>query len=244
MSEQIIYDKDRFANGVNIKQLADELAGAGTKILIESIEELVSAVMFTFPGPVSIGDMALINKVIQDHVGGVVPILNKYDATAAPTVNEDVSIGYQVGSKIIDITADRSYLCMDATDAAAVWKETTQPLFEYSESEGVTSNSTTSYIEKLKHTTASLLAGDYLIEYCGEVGTPDGAQDCLVKIEVDDTTIIGEWDADANGTFWNGFSGFKKINLSASTHTIDIDFKSSSTDQVDIRRARIRIRKL
>ena len=46
-------------------------------------------------------------------------------ATVAPTVNEDSGDGYSVLSRWADITADKEYVCLDATVAAAVWVETT-----------------------------------------------------------------------------------------------------------------------
>jgi hypothetical protein len=47
--------------------------------------------------------------------------LNKYDATTAPTVNEDTGDGYSVGSVWIDVTGDAAYICVDASSGAAVW---------------------------------------------------------------------------------------------------------------------------
>lgn len=47
--------------------------------------------------------------------------LNKYDATAAPGVNNDVDEGYKVGSFWFDVTNDDAYVCLDNTDGAAVW---------------------------------------------------------------------------------------------------------------------------
>ena len=59
--------------------------------------------------------------------GNDVPGLKqKLDATIAPTANNDTTEGYAIGSNWIDITADKAYVCLDATDTAAVWKETTQ----------------------------------------------------------------------------------------------------------------------
>lgn len=49
-----------------------------------------------------------------------------YNKTAAPTVNDDVDLGYAVGSIWIDVTADKAYICLDNTDGAAVWIETTE----------------------------------------------------------------------------------------------------------------------
>jgi hypothetical protein len=48
---------------------------------------------------------------------------HNYAATAAPAVTDDVSFGYKVGSEWIDITNDKSYKCVDATDGAAVWSQ-------------------------------------------------------------------------------------------------------------------------
>jgi len=49
--------------------------------------------------------------------------LNKLDATAAPDADNDVDEGYAVGSVWIDVTNDEYYICVDATDGAAVWSQ-------------------------------------------------------------------------------------------------------------------------
>jgi len=49
----------------------------------------------------------------------------KFDATSAPTVDNDVDEEYTVGSRWLDVTADKSYVCLDNTNGAAVWIETT-----------------------------------------------------------------------------------------------------------------------
>lgn len=54
------------------------------------------------------------------EVGGSGP-LNKYDATAAPTVNDDSGDGYSVGSHWLDVIHSELYVCFDATVGAAVW---------------------------------------------------------------------------------------------------------------------------
>lgn len=46
---------------------------------------------------------------------------NNFIATSAPTVNDDSSANYVVGSRWIDINNDESYICLDATAGAAVW---------------------------------------------------------------------------------------------------------------------------
>lgn len=44
-------------------------------------------------------------------------------ATTAPTVNDDITGGYAVGSIWNDVTNDISYECLDNTDGAAVWQK-------------------------------------------------------------------------------------------------------------------------
>ena len=48
-------------------------------------------------------------------------VLNNHSATTAPTVSDDSSDGYAVGSIWIDVTADEAYICVDASPGAAVW---------------------------------------------------------------------------------------------------------------------------
>jgi len=52
--------------------------------------------------------------------------LCKEDATAAPTVNDDSTLGYAKGSRWYDITNNREYVCLNPTTTAAVWKEATR----------------------------------------------------------------------------------------------------------------------
>lgn len=59
--------------------------------------------------------------------------LNKYDATAAPTVTDDSSAGYSVGSEWIDVTNDAAYRCVDATTGSAIWTLVTPALTHFSD---------------------------------------------------------------------------------------------------------------
>lgn len=54
----------------------------------------------------------------------LVGLLHNNAATTAPTVNDDAGGGYSVGSRWIDVTADKSYVCVDSIVGAAVWQQT------------------------------------------------------------------------------------------------------------------------
>ena len=58
--------------------------------------------------------------------GSTAVIKTKHDASAAPDADNDTTEGYVVGSRWIDTTNDKEYVCLDNTDTAAVWTETTQ----------------------------------------------------------------------------------------------------------------------
>ncbi len=45
-------------------------------------------------------------------------------AVVDPTVNDDVDLGYVVGSRWFNVTADREFVCLDNTDGAAIWHQT------------------------------------------------------------------------------------------------------------------------
>ncbi|MDC8437599.1 MAG: hypothetical protein LV468_01195 [Candidatus Nitrosotenuis sp.] len=51
---------------------------------------------------------------------------NELAKTVAPTANDDTGDGYTVGSRWVDTTNDKEYVCLDASSGAAVWTETTQ----------------------------------------------------------------------------------------------------------------------
>jgi len=48
-------------------------------------------------------------------------IQDNYAAVTAPTTTDDSSEGYAIGSVWIDVSADKPYICVDATENAAVW---------------------------------------------------------------------------------------------------------------------------
>lgn len=48
---------------------------------------------------------------------------SNFSATSAPTVNDDIADGFEIGSRWYDITNDKAYVCLDTTLGVAVWVE-------------------------------------------------------------------------------------------------------------------------
>lgn len=64
-------------------------------------------------------------QMVKDSAGTYRAIKTNYGAAVAPAVTDDSAAGYAVGSQWFDTTADDHYICLDATEGAAVWKKTT-----------------------------------------------------------------------------------------------------------------------
>jgi hypothetical protein len=58
-------------------------------------------------------------------LGNVENILNNYTATVDPTVNDDSSLGYSVGSAWLNLSTDTQFILFDDTIGAAVWVQAT-----------------------------------------------------------------------------------------------------------------------
>ena len=63
--------------------------------------------------------------VRKTGTGAYEAIKSNLSAAVAPTANEDSGDGYAVGSRWIDTTGDKEYVCLNATVSSAVWTETT-----------------------------------------------------------------------------------------------------------------------
>ena len=127
----------------------------------------------------------------------------KLDGTQAPTVNNDTDEGYVVGSRWFDITNDKEYVCLDNTDGAAVWTETTGAAGGYT--------NLTSFVEqtawRLFYSNAdgdvvelALGADGTYLESNGAAAaptftTPSGAGD-VVKVGTPADSQIGVWTGD------------------------------------------------
>tara|TARA_R100001244_G_scaffold36778_1_gene33619 strand:- start:854 stop:1801 length:948 start_codon:yes stop_codon:yes gene_type:complete len=67
---------------------------------------------------------AHVHAVASDSAAGFRPV-SKMDATTAPGAGDDTGDGFEVGSLWIDVTANKTYSCVDSTSTAAVWNDLT-----------------------------------------------------------------------------------------------------------------------
>jgi len=66
----------------------------------------------------------------QVSIGG---LLNNFEATTNPTVNDDSTLRYSVGSRWVNLTNDTIWTLVDATVGGAIWKLVSERLWNEEE---------------------------------------------------------------------------------------------------------------
>jgi len=178
-----------------------------------------------------------------------------------PDVAKPVEERYSLEAALLLIKQDMHDLTVghdhDGSDSRKVAYSdlTGLPVFgtedDASESDGESTTTSTSFQNKLTLTTASLPIGTYRIGWYAEIKSNDGTNDgCEGQVDLDAGTILAQvesMNADPGGIsggdgHWLPMSGMKRVAFgSAATHTIEIDFRQTSSNTARIRRARIEI---
>ncbi len=110
----VVLDTDDVAEGAINKYYTEARVSANTDVAANTAH---AALTSGNPHSVSASDVGL---------SEVPNLKQKLDATTAPSNTDDTNSGYAVGSTWIDVSADKAYVCVDASASAAVWTETTQ----------------------------------------------------------------------------------------------------------------------
>jgi hypothetical protein len=96
--------------------------GAGDDLTLESTSNGTK-------GDIILSDLTTNGYVISTGGTGTLAVSKNYlSGHTAPTANDDSGDGFSVGSIWLDTTADRAYICLDASVGSAVWLEITHPL--------------------------------------------------------------------------------------------------------------------
>ena len=187
----------------------------------------------------------------QVGLGNVENLKVNLVATAAPGATDDNSAGYAVGSRWIDVTVDREYVCLNASKVAAIWKETTVANvrgvygaeFQYVKNDTEISTQSTSFVTILAFHTASLDGGVYAIEWSADWKHSQGPSHGHIKMVLDPSTVLSEHEYESNyDIFWTGFSGYDIRTLSAGTRIIKMQYLTTSAVKTTYaRNARIKL---
>jgi hypothetical protein len=93
---------------------------------VEALADVTDAANVGAAGAVMDSDIAPAEGFLRKTgAGAYTAHKSNLAASVAPGATDDSAAGYSVGSRWIDTTADKEYVCLDATASAAVWTETT-----------------------------------------------------------------------------------------------------------------------
>ncbi len=102
----------------------------GREVQNNSYQVGVMTLLDNAADPTAEGEITRSGADIKIYAGGKVVSISGITAqngtsTSAPGVNDDTTAGWAPGSIIADTTNDKAYVCLDATEGAAVWTEIT-----------------------------------------------------------------------------------------------------------------------
>jgi hypothetical protein len=103
----------------------EQLNYKASSIHMHSANDITSGVLSVIRGGTGSNTFTQNSLLIGNGINGIVSMKCKWDGTLAPTANNDLSEGYIVGSRWLDILNDKEYVCVDNTNTLAIWIETT-----------------------------------------------------------------------------------------------------------------------
>ena len=139
-----------------------------------------------------------------------------------------------------DITVDSKGRITAASNGGSVFGTE----FSTAVSEDISSTTSTSYQQKLTHSTGTVPAGTYRIGWYYEWIRNTASNDFKAQIQINNSVIIMEQKQEnKDGSSWNNVGGFYNHTISSPENiTVDIDYAGETTGNTSyIRRARIEI---
>jgi hypothetical protein len=112
------------------------------------------------------------------------------------------------------------------------------------ESTGLSTTTSTTYQQKLRLTTGAIEAGTYRIGWMYDWGMTSNSYNFDAQVQVDTTTLMNhvEEPQDASTAQRHQVSGFAYVTLTAATHNVDLDYRSSNASgTARIQNARLEI---
>ncbi len=133
---------------------------------------------------------------------------------------------------------------LDVTNMTGVLDATRVDYQEHSASSDTKSTTAlTAFQNKATVTTATLQAGDYVVMYSADVGNATAAAKTVVRATIDASDASAGTYAGTGTDEFQSFSGFRRVTLTAATHTINIDYKAV-TGTAEIQNARIELHRV
>jgi len=202
-----------------------------------------------FDDVLSGGDKTTLDGLVAAHTGEPMPDTTCNRTDRDPTVNDDDTWGFGVGSCWFNLKDLNTWTCLDASDGAAIWRIAAENV-EKADVEDETKTNSTKVQDQVVWT-GSQPEGNYRVEFTCEVMTTLSEPTYITRDLLISPGILVEFEIDGKdintfkslNTEWVPITSYVNISLTEGEHTIKVQFASLYGDTVAIRRARIEIRR-
>lgn len=201
-----------------------------------------------FDDALSAGDKTILDDLVAVHTGEPMPDTTCNRTTRDPTVNDDETWGFGVGSCWFNMTDLNTWTCLDASGGAAVWRIAAENVERADEEEVSSTNSTT--LQDKAVWSGHQPTGNYRIEFSCEMTTSLKAKKKVKNVTIEPgVRVIFEVNGEeANSleslsTKFQPVTAYVDVDMTAGTQEVKIRYASLYGDAVSIRRARIEIRR-
>lgn len=185
--------------------------------------------------PLGLATLDVSGQCLLTQLPGSAGRLDNLVAAVNPTVDDDIDLGYAIGSVWINVSTDECFVCLDATDGAAVWKSTTSTgapdCYEAENSD--TDSQDTATFAPFTGQSITPAAGEYEIDWSGEV---EGANNRTIEVAI---FVGGVQHNSGAGTQIREFSSTKVGSMSVSgrvtvngAQAITIQYRSTTGGNV------------
>jgi len=201
-----------------------------------------------FVDALSAGDKTTLDGLVAVHSGEPMPDPQCNRTDRDPTVNDDNSWGFGVGSCWFNTVDLNTWTCLDGTVGAAIWRIAAENVERADVEESSSTNSTT--LQDKAVWAGHQPTGNYRIEFSCEMATTLKKKKKIRNVTIEPgVKVVFE----VNGVEVNSLEGmttkyqpvtaYVDINMTSGTQTVKIRYASLYGDTVTIRRARIEIRR-
>ena len=228
---------DNIASEISAITLKTAPVGADL-IIIEDSEASNAKKRITVSG---IDHDVLTNYLPNEHIDWTVSGVDDVHIGNVPDGADATAIHDNLSSEISDITEKTTPVSADLIiiedSAASNAKKRVQignlpaaastfgSEYHSAEADSETSTTSSTFVQKLKLTTASLPLGKYRVGWTLTIDN-NGSDGGEAQIELNDTTVIGLHGQDTSIDLFQGYGGFKELDAISGVQVIDIDFRA------------------
>lgn len=230
----------------NIGRLSTEIDNSTIGVALDFIDLYDDTCDIWFVSVLGGAEQTTLDGYVASHDGrpGAAP------HTVDPDAYADSSNGYAVGDSWINDATQMSFVCLDDSDDAAVWKVSSLPDHYTTECNTLFGTTNTDYENATSLTTGALPAAQYKIQWSFEALTDSGTVVHSYRMILDDGAdgyyILAEQDLEFdNPSIIVPVSGFANKVLTQGQHIVCLNIKSfDGLSEVQVRRRRIDLRRI